>query len=187
MAPETAPEAALLLGRALEAAHVPYALGGALAFGLWGVPRGTLDVDVNVFVEEAELPRVIAAIASLGAGVDARRTAKESAAEGWFSAHWGPFRLDVFLPSIPFAWEAARTARRAPLLDGEATFLSPEAIAVFKLLFFRPKDLVDLERLVAVQGDALDAAYVRARIVDMLGADDPRVVRWDELVAAALS
>ena len=93
----------------------------------------------------------------------------------------------MFLPSIPIAWEPARTARRAPLLDGEATFLSPEAIAVFKLLFFRPKDLVDLERLVAVQGDALDAAYVRARIVDMLGADDPRVVRWDELVAAALS
>jgi len=42
-------------------------------------------------------------------------------------------------------------------------------------------NVVDLERLVAVQGDALDAAYVRQQIVDMLGQDDPRVATWDRL------
>jgi hypothetical protein len=34
--------------------------------------------------------------------------------------------------------------------------LSPEDLAVFKLLFFRAKDLLDLERLVAFLGDAFD-------------------------------
>jgi hypothetical protein len=52
---------------------------------------------------------------------------------------------------------------------------------VFKLLFFRGKDVVDLERLIAVQGAALDAAYVRRHVVTMLGDDDPRVVTWDRL------
>jgi hypothetical protein len=53
---------------------------------------------------------------------------------------------------------------------------------VFKLLFFRGKDVVDLERLVAVR-DELDRAYVRRWIVDMMGDADERVRRWDEIVA----
>jgi hypothetical protein len=61
-------------------------------------------------------------------------------------------------------------------------FLSAEALAVFKLLFFRPKDLVDLQRLLAVQGPALDTAYIRRHLVEMMGEDDERTRRWDELV-----
>jgi len=48
-------------------------------------------------------------------------------------------------------------------------------------VFFRAKDLVDLERLVAVR-DELDHAYVRRWIVDMMGEHDERVRRWDDLV-----
>jgi len=31
---------------------LPYAFGGAMALGAWGVPRTTSDVDVAVFVPE---------------------------------------------------------------------------------------------------------------------------------------
>ena len=62
-------------------------------------------------------------------------------------------------------------------------FLSREALAVFKLLFFRPKDLADLARLVAQSGEALDVAYIRRWIADMMGDDDERVTRWDRIVA----
>ncbi|MBC7171846.1 MAG: hypothetical protein H5U40_05445 [Polyangiaceae bacterium] len=48
--------------------------------------------------------------------------------------------------------------------------------------FFRPKDIVDLERLLALQPD-LDRSYVREHLVEMVGQEDPRVRRWDELVA----
>jgi hypothetical protein len=51
---------------------------------------------------------------------------------------------------------------------------------VFKRLFFRAKDLVDLERLVAVRPE-LDAAYIRRWIADMMGEDDARTRRWDEI------
>lgn len=59
--------------------------------------------------------------------------------------------------------------------------LSAEALAIFKLLFFRGKDVVDLERLVATQRDRMDLAYVRRWMVDMMGDDDERVAKWDEL------
>lgn len=41
--------------------------------------------------------------------------------------------------------------------------------------------LVDLERLVAVQGSKLDRAYVRVKVVEMMGEGDERVARWDAL------
>src|SRR5581483_7418408 len=49
-APADAFEAALAIARALDTAGIPYALGGALAYGQYGIPRATNDVDVNVFV-----------------------------------------------------------------------------------------------------------------------------------------
>jgi hypothetical protein len=55
---------------------------------------------------------------------------------------------------------------------------------VLKLLFFRGKDLVDIERIVAIQGVALDRDYVRSWLVDCVGADTERVRRWDEICAA---
>lgn len=179
--PEDPLAAGLELAAALDQAGIPYALGGALAYGLWGVPRATIDVDVNVFVDDAGLAGVVDALAALGVEIDLERARRESAATGMIVAHWGIFRIDLFTPSIPFAWEAGRTRVRHAVDGREAWFLSPEAIAVFKLLFFRAKDLVDLERLVAVQGSKLDRAYVRVKVVEMMGEGDERVARWDAL------
>ena len=46
--------------------------------------------------------------------------------------------------------------------------------------------MVDLQRLLAVQGRRLDTAYVRRHVVEMMNEDDERVARWDELVADAV-
>jgi hypothetical protein len=48
-------------------------------------------------------------------------------------------------------------------------------------LFYRPKDIADLERMSAVQGTALNRDYVRSWIVDMLGPADERVATWDRI------
>jgi hypothetical protein len=178
-------DAGLRLARSFEAHSVPYALGGALAFGVWAIPRATVDVDVNVFVTDDKLGAVFDALGSLGIAVDHGSARSASTARGMFALKWGRWRIDVFTPSIPFSWEAART-RSTHVIDGQAAiFLSAEALAVFKLLFFRPKDIVDLQRLIAVQGPRLDRAYIRAELIKMMGDDDPRVLKWDELVAAA--
>lgn len=53
-----AAEAAQSLADALHAADIPYAIGGALALAVAGVPRGTADVDLNVFVDAARVPEL---------------------------------------------------------------------------------------------------------------------------------
>ena len=177
-------EAGLAIARALDEHGISNALGGALAYGLWSVPRATVDVDVNVFVQAEQLGAVFAALRSLGIELDQEAAARQNTRDGMFVTRFGPYRVDVFTPSIDFSWEAERTKVRRSIEGQEADFLSAEALAVFKLMFFRAKDLVDLQRLLAVQGTRLDAAYVRRSIAGMMGEDDERVAKWDELVAA---
>jgi hypothetical protein len=184
-APSNAADAGLAIARALEAEQIPYALGGALALGAHGVPRGTLDVDVNVFVDDAALPRVIACLQALGVELDLATALARAERDGMFVGRWGGMRVDVFTPSIPFSHEAGKTRVLLSDASGQSFwFLSAEAIAIFKLLFHRPKDVADLERMSAVQGPALDRSYVRAWIVDMLGETDERVATWDRISGA---
>jgi len=179
----TAAEAGRAIADALASRHVPHALGGALALGVAGVPRGTRDVDVNVFSELDRLPLVFEALESVGVRVDRDAAAARAARDGMFVGDWDGMRIDVFVPSIPFSDEAARTTISVTVDGWTGAFLSAEAIAVFKLLFFRPKDVGDLGQLVAVRGPDLDCGYVRRWLVEMMGEDDERVRRWDEIVA----
>lgn len=179
----SAADAGRAIADALAQSGVPHALGGALALGVAGVPRGTKDVDVNVFVGVDELGVVFDALTGLGIAIDRGAAIARARRDGMFVGDWDGMRIDVFVPSIPFSDEAART-RVSVTVDGwTGSFLSPEAITVFKLLFFRSKDLGDLAQLVAVRRDALDRAYVRRWLVEMMGEDDERVRRWDDIVA----
>jgi hypothetical protein len=163
---------------------LPYAIGGALALAIAGVPRGTADVDVNAFVPESDVDHFVETFRALGIDIDPAAARARADRDGMFVGRWDGMRIDVFLPSIPFSLEAERTRVRVTDDTGwSGWFLSAEALAVFKLLFFRGKDIVDLERLVAVRTEGLDHGYVRRWIADMMGEGDERVRRWDEIVA----
>ena len=175
-------DAAIRIAARLEEDGVPYAIGGALAFGLWAVPRATVDVDVDVFLDGDAVEAVFGALEALGVSLDREEARQRNDREGMFVGRWGLYRIDVFTPSIDFAWEAQSTRVRRELGGQSIWILSAEAIAVFKLLFFRAKDIADLERLVAVYGQ-LDRRYVRDHMVDMMGEADDRVREWDRITS----
>lgn len=177
--------AAVLLAQSFDRNAVEYAIGGALAYSLWGIPRATIDIDVNVFTEPDELGRVFDALEALEIEVNRPQARAASEQRGMFVVHLGLFRVDIFTPSIAFCDEALRTRVQRAIDDATVWFLSAEAIAVFKFLFFRGKDIVDLERLLAVQRGRLDVAYVRRHLVEMMGEEDERVSRLDAMLAAA--
>ncbi len=54
-----AAEVAIEVISALGRAGIPSALGGALALNWWSEPRGTVDADINVFVEPAGYGQVV--------------------------------------------------------------------------------------------------------------------------------
>ena len=169
----------------LEASGLPYALGGAVAYSAWGEPRATRDIDLNLWVEPPALPSAFDVLASAGVTLDRARAEAEAADRGLFIGWHGEYRIDVFVPSIPFYAEALARRVRVRLAGRDTWVLSPEVLTVFKMLFFRPKDLRDVERLLAVQGERVDCAFVRRALVEMLGEHAEHVAAWDRLATAA--
>lgn len=177
----SAPEVARCLADALEQAGVPYAVGGAIAYGLHAPPRATNDVDLNIFVSVDETGRALDALEAAGASVQRESALRSARERGDFIVRFGGMRIDCFVPSIALSESAATRVRSATLLGRPVSILSAEDLTLFKLLFFRAKDVNDVERLVRFQGSRLDRAYVRRWLVEMVGEGDDRVQTWDRI------
>ena len=57
-----------------------------------------------------------------------------------------------------------------------------ESLTVFKMMFFRRKDLADVEQILITQGPRFDRLWVREQLAAIYGTRDPRLSGWDELV-----
>lgn len=171
----------------LEGASIPYAIGGALALAYWAPPRGTSDVDLNVFVgpdDHVTVEATLDVLSSAGVVLD-REAARKEVAEGGCVRGWVQrTAVDVFFNSIPLHASAQQRAVTRPFLGRPARILSAEDLVVLKLLFFRGKDILDVERIAATQGAELDRSYVRRWLVECMGDDDDRVAEWDRIVDA---
>jgi predicted nucleotidyltransferase len=180
----TAAEVARAVADALERHGLPYALGGAIALGFYAAPRATVDVDVNVFVPPAdELPRALAALADAGftPDEDERRLQVRANAEGQFRGSIGGMRVDVFVPAIAYYAQLASRRREVTLLGRRLWIVGPEDLVVLKMMFFRRKDLADVEAILRDQQSSLDRQFIRRHLIELVGAEDERLVALDTI------
>ena len=176
--PATAAEVARSIADTFERHGIPYAIGGAIALAYYAPPRATIDVDVNVFVPiDERFADVVAALSEAGFALDGSvEAARSKAAEdGQFIGRLQGLRVDVFVPSVPYYGELKERRREVPLLGRPAWVLGPEDLAVLKMMFFRRKDLADVEAMLRDQRGSFDRAYVRRRLVEFVGQDDARL------------
>ncbi len=68
-----------------------------------------------------------------------------------------------------------------PFADRQIRVLGPVELVLFKALFSRPKDWVDIATV--VEAGAVDQDQVREDLVALVGPDDPRIARWDTLTS----
>jgi hypothetical protein len=157
----------------LDAAGVPWALGGALALAYaTNEPRGTRDIDVNVFVGAGEARAVFAALPVGVGSTDA--DVEEASAKDQVRLWWDDTPIDVFFAADQFHFEVAARCRSVPFEGRLIHVLSAEDLAVFKAMFDRTKDWADIEAM--VESGAIDLDLAADRLADVLGAD-PRVDR----------
>lgn len=171
-------ERIVALHAALDAAGVPHAFGGALALA-WCTqrPRGTVDIDVNIFVSHDSAEEVFNALPAAVAVGDAARRAV--ATDGQTRLWWGRTPIDMFFNTTAFHEKVAARVRFESFAGQRVPFLACQDIAVFKTFFDRAQDWADLEQM-AVAG-TLDKEAVAAVIADHLGPDDPRIERLRSL------
>jgi hypothetical protein len=163
--------------RTLDAAGLAHAFGGALALNNIAEPRGTRDIDVNVFVPSADMERVADALGELGYAHAESETLPIAGVR--FLHPDEPFPIDVFL-SIDERYDLIQRRVERHLFgmgDDELPFLSAEDLCLFKLSFARPKDWVDLAEIVRAR-PSLDVAYIEEQLVGLRGPTMyPRIAR----------
>ena len=160
--------------RRLDAAGLAHAFGGALALA-WCTERarGTIDIDLNVFVGVADVDVVLHALSPSIAAKQGDRSALER--DGQVRLWWDATPVDVFLNTTEFHEQAADRARWEEFAGESVPFLSCDDLAVFKACFNRTKDWADLEEMAAAK--TLDIEKVVGVLAHYLGPQDERIPR----------
>jgi hypothetical protein len=168
------PDKIVAIHQALDEAGIPHAFGGALALA-WCThrARGTIDIDLNVFVDGSRAREVLDALPD-----EVTRSAADASAierDGQTRLWWDTTPVDVFVNTTEFHAQVARRSRRERFAGAELPFLSCADLAVFKAFFNRTRDWADLEEMVAA--GTLDVDRVLGALTRYLGPADERLER----------
>jgi hypothetical protein len=176
-------EKIVALGHALADAPIPHAFGGALALAYYATPRGTQDIDVNVFVRVSEAERVLRVLAPLGIATGGARERKEIRERGQVRLRWQHTPVDLFFSYDPLHDRCLERTRTVPFGEGaRLSILSAEDLVIFKALFDRPKDWNDIAEVLYARGAEFDEAYTLEWLRRILASDDARLLRLTRLL-----
>ncbi|HTR76355.1 MAG TPA: hypothetical protein VMH33_13965 [Solirubrobacterales bacterium] len=166
---------------ALTAAALPHAFGGAIALAYCvEEPRGTRDLDVNVFFDAAGAAKVLAALpGGVQVGDDDVAALRR---DGQRRLFWEGVPIDLFLNNLPLHEAAADAVLWVPLEGRQVPVLDCASLAVFKSLFDRTKDWADLEAIAVAAPEDIEAAA--RTLAELVGEDDPACERLAAVAAA---
>ena len=163
---------------ALTAASLPHAFGGAIALAYCTEePRGTRDLDVNVFIDPARASEVFKALPTSVTFADADVEAAER--EGQVRVWWEDTPIDIYLDIHRFHEEVVRGVRQMPFLDRTIPVLGCTSLAVFKALFDRTKDWADIEAM--VETGAMNVSEAHTWLGRMVGPEHAATRRMASL------
>jgi hypothetical protein len=163
----------------LTAAKVPHAFGGAIALAYCTEePRGTRDIDVNLFVGAATAPGVLA---ELPEGVTIRPVEVRAAErDGQVRVWWDDTPLDLFFAVHEFHRDVAANIRLVPFIGREIPVIDCVAVVVFKALFNRTRDWADIEAV--GEAGTIDREAALGWVERLVGSDDPIASRLAEVL-----
>lgn len=164
----------LSIANALDDSGIDWALDGAFALAsATEEPRGTRDIDVNVFVPSAAVSEVFAALPpGIAHSADDERSVFDS---DQVRLWWDDTPVNLFFAASDSHLQVATRTRRVPFAGNHVNVLAAEDLAVFKALFDRSRDWVDIDEMSAA--GALDPKVAAERLASLLDSDDPRIAR----------
>jgi len=172
-------EKIVLCHESLSHAEIPHAFGGALALA-WCTfaARGTIDIDMNIFVETHMADQVFHALPTEVSWTKA--DVKKLVRDTQIRVFWDATPLDIFLNSTPYHVDVQTRIRWESFANSSIPFLSCKDVAVFKAFFNRGKDWVDIEEMQSA--GTLDIPFVTDVLRQYLGSEDERVERLRALI-----
>lgn len=162
----------------LTGASLPHAFGGAIALAYCvEEPRGTRDLDVNIFCDAGNARKVLEALPD-GVRVSAEDIARVER-DGQARLFWDGVPIDVFLNNLPLHETVAAAVVWVPLEGREAPMLDCASLVVFKAFFNRTKDWADIEEVAVATPEDIEAAA--KTLAELVGEDDEAFTRLDAI------
>ncbi len=163
----------------LTAAGIGHAFGGAISLAYCVEhPRGTADLDVNIFADASEAKAVLAVLPA-GVEISEEDIAKVER-DGQTRLFWDGTPVDVFLNNLPLHDAVAASVVWVRLEGRDVPMLNCASLAIFKAFFDRTQDWADLEAIAKAAPEEIEEAA--ATIADLVGEDDPAVFRLRALL-----
>ena len=154
-----------------------YIIIGGVAAGLLGEPRVTGDVDIDILLEEKEIPIFLSKAKRAGFKFDAATCQKKALTRGAFQINYGEFHIDFIIASIELEKEAFKRKKAVRLYNIKAFFPTPEDLILLKIIPGRPQDLLDAQRIVARHKGKLDVGYLENWAKELSDeAQDARII-----------
>jgi hypothetical protein len=174
-------EKLLAIHAALKARSLPHAFGGAIALAYCvQEPRGTRDLDLNVFVDAGRAAEVLAAMPE---GVRVQDVDIEQAKrDGQTRLFWDGVPVDVFLNNLPLHEEVANGVVWVDLQGTRIPVLGCASLVIFKSFFSRTRDWGDIEEVALATPEDVVAAM--KSVAGLVGEDDPSYRKLAEISAA---
>jgi hypothetical protein len=167
----TLPDKIVALHDALKSADIQHSFGGALALAYYTLdPRTTADIDINLSVSAVDARR---ALAALPVGIE--WTEDDLAAIAMNEQHrlrWGRTPIDLFFAASDFHDGVATRVQWHEFGSTRLPFLAARDLAIFKALFDRSKDWIDIAQM--VRAESIDVGDVDAALAELLGDDSRR-------------
>jgi hypothetical protein len=174
-------EKLLAIHAALKARSLPHAFGGAIALAYCvQEPRGTRDLDVNIFVDAEKAAEVLAALPE-GVRV-AEGDVEKVVRDGQTRLFWDGVPVDVFLNNLPLHEEVANGVLWVDMQGSQVPVLDCASLVIFKAFFARTRDWGDIEEVALTTPEDVDTA--RKAVAGLVGEDDPSYKRLAAISAA---
>jgi hypothetical protein len=164
----------LAIHESLEAKSLPHAFGGAIALAYCvEEPRGTRDLDVNIFCDSADAERVLKALPE---GVrftpdDIKAVERDGQNRLW----WDGTPIDIFLNNLPLHEAVSAAVVWVPLEGRQVPVLDCASLVVFKSFFDRTKDWADIEAVAVATPEDIETAV--QTLAELVGEENQVFVR----------
>jgi len=154
--------------------------GGAIAYNYHGPPRLTQDVDVLALVPDTKIPLLVDEFVVSGSqygDMDPRPPVLREVLDDLRSkSHLATFlcrgvRVEIFVPWHSFHHRVLDRSPERDLLGRQIRIHAAEDLIVFKKIFDRPKDIIDIKAMLLAQKGRLDLARLRSDARGLLTDD----------------
>jgi hypothetical protein len=167
---------------ALTALNIRFALIGGFAVGFRSQPRTTKDLDFILEIPQLTLPKLLEELRKRDFVFDPTQTIREWTQNHLTQLDFHGMRIDWLKPVIPLYSHVIDRSKIEFWLGCSLPIATPEGLILTKLIGFRSRDQVDIEKLLAANPGQIDLDFIQTEWASIARPDDPRMNKFLEMV-----